>query len=216
ELRGWISGAGDDARIVMESGWTVDENGGYAAPYFNSDIGLLWALELHRELIGASPSEGFTTFSFVNIGNGVAFGKRFTELSPEEFRHQLETYNVGALILWSAEAKDYAGNMEGIVPLQRSDPFGFFGVAGDHSFLKAGRARSIHAAQDCIAIRDAEPGQLIVKYHYFETLRTDPPIPIGPAPLNNGDPNPFIRIDNDQKHDVFIYNAGFTGLGRRA
>src|SRR5262249_14746420 len=80
---------------------------GVVAPYFNSDIGMLWAIESNREIIGASPSEGFTAFSFTDLGNGVGFGRPLPRLSPDQFRSELETYNVGSLIAWSAEAKEY-------------------------------------------------------------------------------------------------------------
>jgi hypothetical protein len=186
------------------------------APYFNSDIGMLWAIESNRELIGASPSEGFTAFSFTDLGNGVAFGKPLSSLSPTQFRAELETYNVGSLIAWSAEAKEYLDRVDGLVPLQRSDPYMLYGVAGSHTFLMSGKAGSVSADQDCIRIKAAEPGRLVLKYHYFKTLRTDPPIAMSPAPIGNGDPIPFIAIDNDVRRDVRVYNAGFSGWGSAA
>jgi hypothetical protein len=216
EVRRWITASGADSRILMESGWVVDERGASTPPYFKSDVGLLWALDANREIIGASPSEGFSTFSYANLGNGIAFGKTLANESTADFRRQLELYNIGELILWSADAKQYAEQVEGLVLLQRSDPYALYGVAGDHTYLMAGNARSIRAVQDCITIKRAKPGPLIVKYHYFSTLRTDPPVSIGPAQLDNGDPNPFIRIDNDRERDIYIYNGGFTGWGRRS
>jgi len=214
ELKGWVEMAGRDARLVMESGWTVDENGGVASPYFGSDIGLLWALELDRELIGASPSEGFTTFSFADFGNQRAFGRPLDSWPPAEFRTQLEIYNIGSIILWSAEAKRFISQVEGVVELQQAGPYTLYGVAGDHSFLRQGKAAGVSASADCIRIKRAEAGRLILKYHYFRTLSADPPIPIGPEPVGNGDPNPFIAIDNDAPRDIRIYNAGFAGWGR--
>ncbi|HEY2485509.1 MAG TPA: hypothetical protein VGI36_10190 [Candidatus Binataceae bacterium] len=216
EIWQWMETSEHDSRMVMESGWTVDENGGVVAPYFNSDIGMLWAIESNRELIGASPSEGFTAFSFTDLGNGVAFGKPLSSLSPAQFRAELETYNVGSLIAWSAEAKEYLDRVDGLVPLQRSDPYMLYGVAGSHTFLMSGKAGSVSADQDCIRIKAADPGRLILKYHYFKTLRTDPPIAMSAAPIANGDPIPFIAIDNDVRRDIRVYNAGFSGWGSAA
>ncbi|MBV8137269.1 MAG: hypothetical protein JO121_16815 [Deltaproteobacteria bacterium] len=213
EIWQWMEASEHDSRMVMESGWMVDENGGVVAPYFNGDIGMLWAIESNRELIGASPSEGFTAFSFTDLGNGVGFGKSLPSLSPAQFRRELETYNVGALIAWSAEAKEYLDRVDGLVPLQRSDPYMLYGVPGNHTFLMAGKAGSVSADPDCIRIRAAEPGRLILKYHYFKTLRADPPIALNPAPIGNGDPIPFIAIDNEVRRDIRVYNAGFSGWG---
>jgi hypothetical protein len=216
EIWQWMEASEHDSRMVMESGWMVDENGGVVAPYFNSDIGMLWAIESNRELIGASPSEGFTAFSFTDLGNGVGFGKSLPSLSPAQFRGELETYNVGALIAWSAGAKEYLERVDGLVPLQRSDPYMLYGVPGNHTFLMTGKAGSVSADQDCIRIRAAEPGRLILKYHYFKTLRADPPIAMSPAPIGNGDPIPFIAIDNEVRRDIRVYNAGFSRWGRAA
>ncbi len=214
EIWGWMKVSGRDSRVLMESGWTVDENGGSAAPYFKSDIGLLWALQSEREVIGGSPSEGFSSFSFADLGNAVAFGKPLDDWTPEEFRKQLDIYNIGAMIVWSTDVKDFLGRVDGLVPLQQSDPYALFGVAGDHTFLISGKAASVEASQDCIQIKAAEPGRLVLKYHYFKTLRADPSMPITPVSAGNGDPNPFIQIDNQAKRDIRIYNAGFTGWGR--
>jgi small basic protein len=216
EIWQWMEASERDSRIVMESGWNVDENGGVVAPYFNSDIGLLWAIESNREVIGASPSEGFTVFSFTDLGNGVAFGQPLAQLSPAQFRTELETYNVGSLIAWSVGTKEYLDRVDGLVPLQRSDPYMLYGVAGSHTFLMAGKAGSVSADQDCIRIKAAAPGRLILKYHYFKTLRTDPPIAMSPAPIGNGDAIPFIAIDNDVRRDIRVYNSGFSGWGSAA
>ena len=213
EIWQWLEASEHDSRMVMESGWTVDENGGVVAPYFNSDIGMLWAIESNRELIGASPSEGFTSFSFTDMGNGVGFGRPLPGLSPAELRSELETYNVGSLIAWSTQTKQYLDRVAGLVPLQRSDPYMLYGVSGSHTFLMSGKAGSVSADQDCIRIKAAEPGRLILKYHYFKTLRTDPPLAMSPAPIGNGDPIPFIAIDNDVTRDIRVYNAGFGGWG---
>jgi len=216
EIWQWMEASEHDSRMAMESGWKVDENGGVVAPYFNSDIGMLWAIESNREVIGASPSEGFTSFSFTDLGNGFGFGKPLSRLSPDQFRAELETYNVGSLIAWSAEVKEYLDRVDGLVPLQRSDPYMLYGVAGSHTFLMAGKAGSVNADQDCIRIKAAEPGRLVLKYHYFKTLRTDPPIAMSPAPIGNGDPIPFIAIDNDIRRNIRVYNAGFSGWGSAA
>ena len=55
-----------------------------------------------------------------------------------------------------------------------------------------------------------------MKYHYFRTLRTDPPIAMNAAPIGNGYPISFIAIDNDVRRDIMVYNAGFGGWGSAA
>jgi hypothetical protein len=66
---------GSDSRLILESGWTLDNHGEMRPVYFDQDLTLLWTLESGREVIGGSASEGFSTFSFVDFGNSVAFGR---------------------------------------------------------------------------------------------------------------------------------------------
>ncbi len=216
ELASWMTAPGRDSRLLLESGWSIDKNGGVRLPYFGADVGPLWALESGRELIGGSPSEGFSSFSFVDFGNGRAFGRPLDRWRPEEFRKQLEIYNVGGLVLWSPGAKRYVAQVPDVKLLLESPPYALYGVAGEFNLLMAGEARSVEAVQDCIRIRGARPGRLVLKYHYFRTLRAWPPMRVRPVVIGNGDPNPFIQVDNDTLRDIWIYNAGFTGLGRPA
>lgn len=214
EIESWIKRTGTDSRLVLESGWSIANNGEVRPFYFNADLTLLWTLEYGREVIGGSPSEGFSTFSFVDFGHGVAFGRPLNQWTPQELRKQLDIYNVGELILWSDDAKNYISQVPDVKLLLERDPYALYGVEGVRSYLLAGDAAAVTATQDCIEIKDAKPGRVILKYHYFPTLRASPPIRLTPTPVGNGDPNPFIQIDNDAKRNIRIYNAGFTGLGR--
>jgi len=216
EIESWIPSVNDDARIAIESGWAEGKYGEVLLPYFGADLGLLWALRQDRELIGGSPSEGFSTFSYVDFGAGFAFGKALLNWNPAKFAHQLELYNIGRIIVWSQAARDFLSQVPNVQPLLAEPPYALFGVAGVHSYLLAGQARAVHAQTDCIVVKDAQPGQIVLKYHYFATMRTWPPLPIHPVAVGNGDPVPFIEVDNDTARDLRIFNAGFTGWGSMA
>jgi hypothetical protein len=213
-LVGWIKSHNRDSRLILESGFTKNQFGGVQLPYFGADVGLLWALQTGRELIGGSPSENFSTFSFADFGNGRAFGRSLDQWRPEDFSRQLEIYNVGAALVWSPQAKSYLPHVPGVRLLQESSPYALYEFEGMHSFLITGVASSVEATPDCIQIKNAKRGRLLLKYHYFKTLRASPPMRITPVSIGNGDPNPFIQIDNDAMRDIQIYNAGFTGIGR--
>lgn len=216
ELESWMKRIGSDSRLILESGWSIDSHGEVRPLYFDADLTLLWTLESGREIIGGSASEGFSTFSFVDFGNGVAFGRPLKEWTPGELRKQLDIYNVGELILWSDDAKRYMSQVPDVKLLLEREPYALYGVEGVRNYLLAGKAGAVNATQDCIEISAAQPGRLVLKYHYFRTMRAAPPMPISPAVIGNGDPNPFVQIDNDSLRDIRIYNAGFTGLGRPA
>jgi len=213
ELERWIAESDPDSRMLLESGWTMRKSQ-LILPYFGADLSLLWAIENGRELIGGSPSEGFSVYRFADLGNGIAFGKTLEDWPTDQFVKQLEIYNVGGVILWSARAKQYFANLPGVHLLEQSDPFELYGVSGTRTFLREGRAASIRAYEDCIQIRKAQPGRLVLKYHYFRTLRTQPNLPLQAIEAGNGDPVPFIAIVNNAARDIVVYNAGFLGLDR--
>ena len=144
----------------------------------------------------------------------MAFGRPLNRWTPEELRKQLDIYNVGDLILWSDDAKRYMSQVPDVKLLLENEPYALYGVEGVRSYLLAGQAASVQAVQDCIEIRNAQPGRLVLKYHYFRTLRASPPMRLTPAAIGNGDPTPFVQLDNVSLRDIRVYNAGFTGLGR--
>jgi hypothetical protein len=211
ELERWIAESDPDSRMILESGWTMRKSQ-LILPYFGADLSLLWAIENGRELIGGSPSEGFSIYRFTDLGNGIAFGRALEDWPPDQFIKQLELYNIGSAILWTPRAKQYFANLPGVHLLEQSDPFELYGVSGTRTFLINGRAASIRAYEDCIQVRGAQPGRLVLKYHYFRTLRTQPKLAMQPTTAGNGDPVPFIEIVNDAARDIIVYNAGFLGL----
>lgn len=215
ELAHWIAASDPDSRLIVESGWTMTKSQ-LILPYFGADLGLLWAIENGRQLIGASPNEGYSIYRFADLGNGRAFGKSLDDWSPADFSKQLEIYNVGTAILWSSQAKQFFAGLRDVHLLEQSDPFELYGLSGTRSFLLEGRAASVRAYEDCIQLKGAQPGQLVLKYHYFRTLRATPALPLHTVALGNGDPVPFIGIVNDAPRDITIYNAGFLGLDRPA
>jgi hypothetical protein len=119
---------------------------------------------------------------------------------------------VGGAILWSDQAKRFFAVLPDTHLLEQSEPFEFYGLSGTRSFLLEGRAASVRAYEDCIRLKGAEPGRLVLKYHYFRTLRASPTLALIPVAAGNGDPVPFISLFNDVPRDITIYNAGFLGL----
>ncbi len=192
ELTSWIAASNPDSRLLVESGWSVQDDR-LLLPYFGSDVGLLWAVENGRELIGASPTERFSIYRFADFANGVAFGQSAGEWSPEEFRRQLEIYNVGGAMLWSDRAKQFFASLPEAHLLAQSRPFELYGISGTRSFLFEGRAASVHAYEDCIQLKEAQPGQLVLKYHYFRTLRATPALALIPVTVGQRRPGALYR-----------------------
>jgi hypothetical protein len=215
ELDDWVAKSDPNARLIVEAGWSITDNQ-LKLPYFGADLGALWAATSGHQLIGASPSEGFTKFSFTTFDQDHAFGRPVQSWNPAELRKQLDIYNVGAAILWSDAAKQLFDSMPDAhvaAHVATNDgQFALYTIAGTRSFIAQGSAKAVRARPDCIQVTGAASGRMVLKYHYFRTLRVSPPIPIGPAATGNDDPIPFIELRNTASQDLKIYNGGFLGM----
>jgi hypothetical protein len=62
----------------------------------------------------------------------------------------------------------------------------------------------VNAEQNQIIVQDASQGELVLKYHWIESLRTSPPLRLSPVMVGL-DPQPFIKVDNGNIRDFRIY-----------
>jgi hypothetical protein len=88
-------------------------------------------------------------------------------------------------------AKRYMGEGEGRYVLYR--------IERPHSYFLAGRGQFTSVDANRIELGDVEPerGEVVLSLHWLDTWRTDPPLPLSPAPVRN-DPVPFVRISLDR------------------
>ncbi len=63
------------------------------------------------------------------------------------------------------------------------------------SFFLTGEGRVAAVDLNRIELADVVPanGEIVLSLHWLDTWRTDPPLPVAPAPMA-ADPVPFVRI----------------------
>ena len=120
-------------------------------------------------------------------------------------RH-LELYNVGWVLCWSPRARRYFEAYAEASRIDDFDRFTLYRIHREPSWFVRGSGR-VHAVPNRIELSDltADQGTVILKYHWLETLRSEPPRELRPVSLL-GDPVPFISVI-DPPRSLLIYNA---------
>jgi hypothetical protein len=85
-----------------------------------------------------------------------------------------------------------------------------FRIDREHSYFARGRGRVERVDYNRIELADLEPeaGELVLRYHWQEGLRSDPPLPIEQA-ITPGDPIGFIRIKTVQPLSRLVLVNGY-------
>jgi hypothetical protein len=134
---------------------------------------------------------------------------RYLEHTDEDtFQSYLDMYNVTRVAAWSkmsiSRLNRYARILE---PVDTIGSRAVYRVIRPSSWFFKGSGE-IEPDYDQITLRNASRGPIQIKFHWIETFRTDPPIPLHPVYVKD-DPLPFIALDNSAgKKTIKIYNAG--------
>jgi hypothetical protein len=192
-----------DARLLFET------PGGF---YSQSDLlygGHLQALvpiETGRETIGGPYPVNFLVHAAVDFKNGELCDRPLREWARPELAAFLDRYNIGWVVAWSAPARRCFDEWEGFIDRQADfDRFRVYEVRRRHSFVLLGSG-SVRADYNRIAVTNAAGDELVLAYHWLESLRCDPPLPLDAFPVP-GDPVGFIRVRTGGVTAFSISNA---------
>ncbi len=186
-----------DARILIE-----DIPVGALAPYF-----------VERELIGGPYQPYRIQHGFANIGGGTLFGRQIDSYAPKQLYSYLQTYNI-QWIITKPEGSEGGPFLFGRY-ISRKKPtflsrqnaicdYEVYRVALTPTFFLQGSGQ-VKATYNSIQVRGASPGGIVLKYHWLNTLQSDPPLKLEPYPVLN-DPVGFIRVQNGEVRDFVISN----------
>jgi hypothetical protein len=199
-LEAWIARHTDrSARIMIEDRLHVER------PALDPEVPLHPYAEGHylaalpqridRELIGGPYAEAPIAPHRADFASGRVFGRRLERWRPQELSRWLELYNVGWIVAWSGPAIRYLDAHPGVA--RRVDRLGLFHLyRTPHlpSFVERGSAR-VDARPNEIAVSRATPGGVVLRYHWYPGMCSDPPLPVGPAEIP-GAAAPFIAVAN--------------------
>jgi hypothetical protein len=153
--------------------------------------------------------------------------------SAEELRAFCDQYNIGWTITWSREGphKDRGRPLstdvfaalpfcERVATVPRhtgrrdENLYSIFRVHREPSFFARGRGRVTRVAYNRIELADLEPesGQLVLRYHWQDDFRSDPPVRIQRTVVTD-DPVGFIGVQTDRPVPVLVIENTYRLTG---
>jgi hypothetical protein len=175
-------------------------------PYFGGHLPAMLPQLLGRETIGGPYPEMPIRPHRADLASARFFGEDLASWSPERFAAQLDRYDVGWTVVWSTAARTYLEAIPAVVePAGEAGPFHLFRTRRRGSFFLRGSGL-IDARYDVIEVRNASPGGVVLKYHWYPGFCSDPPLPVGPY----DDPDlaaPFIHVENGDVRDFVLRPA---------
>jgi len=179
--------------------------------YYGSHMPALIPLYTGRELANGPAPHALLKHNFLRFVAGTFRGKPLHKVESKELMSYLTLYNVRWVLCWSLYSKRYFNQLPTAVHAGNYDKFTLYRMTIPPSYFLWGSGR-VKAQENRIVLRDVAPrsGSVGIKYHWLETLRTDPPRTIEPVPMLD-DPVPFISVV-DPPRRIVIYNDYDVGL----
>lgn len=164
--------------------------------YFPANLPLF----MEREFIGGFYTQIYLKHGFANFMLGSLFMKKTSTIPLSQLKKYFDLYN----IKWvSTHFTEYFDRFPDYLINKRS--MGnryFYEVNREPSFFLKGQGEG-KADYNEIAIKNASPGGVILKYHWHKDLVTEPPLPIR-RHMAMDDPVGFIEVDNGNVQDFVI------------
>ncbi len=205
DLEDWIRyHTSQEARILIEDSGYFDRHGpGYA--YYHTYFPSLLPERTARSFVGGPYPYVFLDYHYTHFQDGRLLGRDLAAYSREELDGIFERYNIGWIIVWSDEAKRCLEQFSDWIHKDRDiDKFSVYTVDRTHSYILKGSGRA-RATYNEIILEQLEPddGEIVLSFHYVETLTTDPLIPLASKNLGE-DPIGFIVLKSPPER-VRIY-----------
>lgn len=182
ELARWISSSTDESgRILLETspGRVLDNT---------HSMGYLAAIT-GREFIGGP----YPYAQFASFWEHTAFRRPIESFAAKEFGEYLRTYNIGWIIVYSDRSKQYLDRIPFVTAVAHTPLLSAYRVDLPRSYFLAGRGRVVARRFGSVALDELEGDEVVLKYHYVQGLRADPPVTLDKFHVLD-DPNPFVRI----------------------
>ena len=167
-------------------------------------------LYMEREQIGGPHYLVPLKHHFAEFSDNIIFGKPISSLGRKEIEPYFDLYNIRWVVVLSASARDWLREMNGYtkeigkIKLSKTHKIYIYEVLRKPDFFLKGSGM-VTADYDRLEISGASKGEIILKYHWLETLKSEPEVKMEPVKLLD-DPVPFIRINNPGFSNIVIHN----------
>jgi hypothetical protein len=158
-----------------------------------------------RELAGGPAPHALLKQNFLRFIAGTFRGKPIETVDAGTLSSYFSLYNVRWVLCWRRPTKRIFDRLPVATPVGKFDKFTLYRIEIPPSFFLRGSGR-VEVQGSRIFLREITPedGVVAIKYHWLESLRSDPPRTI--EPLNAlDDPIPFISV-KDPPRELVIFN----------
>lgn len=182
-----------EGRILFEE--SGDESGFVYGGVYLSSFLPGWT---GHQLIGGPNNLYADRHAFAELHSGRLFGRDPRSFGDAELWRYLDLYNVGTLVAFDpVTIRRFRALGERVVPLRRfGGRIGVFRIDRPLDWFVEGEGR-VEARIGELRLRDVraapETGAVVLKYHWIEGLRAEPPVALEPVRIAD-DPIPFVRI----------------------
>ena len=151
-----------------------------------------------------------TTYGFTNAGLDEMLGQKLAELSSKELGQIFVQYNIAWAVVNTQlypvgyTLDEWDGDHPGLLqPLVEYGAYRIYAVQQPTSWFFKGSGK-VSASYNRLEIRGASPGEVVLKYHWIDSLSVEPALPISPRYIG-ADPVPFIGVNNGNVADFVIF-----------
>lgn len=188
----------DSAWEYPEANW-VENLAEPGHHYFGTHLPSLLPELTGLELVnGAYVGAPYIRHQVVRFETRVLDGRPVAEWSADELRALFDRYAIGAVLVWSDEARGALARHSDLVEAHGGlGRFTLFRVRAPSSRFLTGSGRVVATSLDRIELADLVPaeGRVVIRYHYDPLLRADPPVAIERVPIE-GDPIGFVALQD--------------------
>jgi hypothetical protein len=182
--------------------------------YYGTHMPALIPYYAGREMAGGPAPHALIKHNFLRFIAGTLRGKPIQSFDGESLSAYLSLYNVRWVMCWKRSTKRYFNRLPLAVHVSNFDKFALYRIESPPSYFLRGTG-TLEVQGQKIILRDLQPdaGEVAIKYHWLESLRSDPPGRIERLFVLD-DPIPFISLKNPPS-EVVIFNDFDHGLWSR-
>jgi hypothetical protein len=182
--------------------------------YYGSHLPAWIPFYAERELAGSPAPHALLKHNFLRFIAGTFRGQPIQRIDAGTLSSYLSLYNVRWLLCWKRSTERFFDRLPIATRIGEFDKFALYRIEIPPSYFLRGSGRA-EVRGHRIFLRDITPenGVVAIKYHWLESLRTDPPRTIEPLYALD-DPIPFISV-KDPPHELVIANDFDHGLFRK-
>lgn len=188
EVIDWLKRHADSsARVLLEDL--------YYTPPFGYRFAPLVAHETGLQFIGGPSANNQVSLNKIEFHVGVLAWKPIEAYDRSSLEGFVRTYNIGWVLAFSRQAvATFDRYPDVFIRMGEAGGFQTYRVARVAGYFEKGRGR-VSASVNCIDLFDLDPdeGEVVLRYHYVQGLKTSPPVTMEPAAVPE-DPQPFIRL----------------------